>query len=72
MLLEGVPYIAFKSPKGFLPCVSHLFWVKEENDENCSIMKQVEVIKREVAVDWQQIMFDVDAVLAPTRYGPYL
>ena len=67
-----MPYIAFKSPKGLLPYVTVLFWVKEENDENCDVMKQVETMRREVAVDGLQIKFDVDAVLAPTRYVLYL
>ena len=72
LLLDDVPYIAFKSPKGLLPYVTVLFWVKEENDENCDVMKQVETMRREVAVDGLQIKFDVDAVLAPTRYVLYL
>ena len=72
LLLDDVPYIAFKSPKGLLPYVTALFWVKEENDENCDVMKQVETMRREVAVDGLQIKFDVDAVLAPTRYVLYL
>ena len=72
LLLEDVPYIAFKSPKGLLPYVTVLFWVKEENDENCDVMKQVETMRREVAVDGLQIKFDVDPVLAPTRYVLYL
>ena len=72
LLLEDVPYIAFKSPKGLLPYVTVLFWVKEENNENCDVMKQVETMRREVAVDGLQIKFDVDAVLAPTRYVLYL
>ena len=72
LLLDDVPYIAFKSPKGLLPYVTVLFWVKEENDENCDVMKQVETTRREVAVDGLQIKFDVDAVLAPTRYVLYL
>ena len=72
LLLEDVPYIAFKSPKGLLPYVTVLFWVKEENDENCDVMKQVETMRREVAVDGLQMKFDVDAVLAPTRYVLYL
>ena len=72
LLLEDVPYIAFKSPKGLLPYVTVLFWVKEENDENCGVMKQVETMRREVAVDGLQMKFDVDAVLAPTRYVLYL
>ena len=72
LLLEDVPYIAFKSPKGLLPYVTVLFWVKEENDENCDVMKQVETMRREVAVDGLKMKFDVDAVLAPTRYVLYL
>ena len=35
-------------------------------------MKQVETMRREVAVDGLQIKFDIDAVLAPTRYVLYL
>ena len=72
LLLEDVSYIAFKSPKCLLPYVTVLFWVKEENDENCDVMKQVETMRREVAVDGLQIKFDVDPVLAPTRYVLYL
>ena len=67
-----MPYIAFKSPKGLLSYVTVLFWGKEENDENCDVMKQVETMRREVAVDGLQIKFDVDDVLAPTRYVLYL
>ena len=69
LLLEDVPYIAFKSPKGLLPFVTVLFWVKEQN---CDVMKQVETMKREVAVDGLQIKFDVDVVLAPTQYVLYV
>ena len=72
LLLKDVTYIAFKSPKGLLPYVTVLFWVKEKNDENCDVMQQIETMKREVAVDGLQIKFDVDAVLAPTRYVLYL
>ena len=71
LLLENVPYIAFKSPKGLLPYVTILFWIKEENDEDCDVMKQVETMKRKVAVDGLQIKFDVDTVLAPSRYVLY-
>ena len=75
LLLEDVPYIAFKSPKGLLPYVTVLFSVREENDENCDAMKQVETIRREVAVDGFQIKFDVDPVLAQKtvyRFDPYV
>ena len=72
LLLEDVPYIAFKSSKGLLPYVTVLFWVKEENDKNCDVMKQVGTMRREVAVDGLQIKFDVDPVLARTRYVLYL
>ena len=72
LLLDDVPYIAFKYPKGLLPYVTVLFWIKEENDENCDVMKQVETMRRKVAVDGLQIKFDVDAVLAPTQYVLYV
>ena len=51
LLLEDVPYITFKSPKDLLPYLTVLFWVKEENDKNGDVMKQVETMRREVAVD---------------------
>ena len=67
VLFEDTPYIVFKSPKESRPYVTVLFWACDPQEEKCSVFKDTDAIRKEVAEDREEINVDIDAVFAPSR-----
>ena len=72
VLFEDTPYIVFKSPKESRPYVTVPFWACDPQKEKCSVLKHLDAVRKEVAVDRVEIKIDIDAVFAPARYVLYL
>ena len=63
VLFEDTPYIVFKSPKESRPYVSVLFWACDPQEEKCSVLKHMDAVRKEVAVDKVEIKIDIDTSL---------
>ena len=72
VLFEDTPYIVFKSPKESRLYVIVLFWACDFQEENCSVLKHLDAVRKDVAVNGVEIKIDIDAVFAPPRYVLYL
>ena len=72
MVMQDGAYIVFKPKSETKEYVILLFWSTSIDESECKIQQQVEIVKKEIAVDNFRLMFRVENVADPKRQFHYL
>ena len=68
ILIKEVPFIVFKPKCEFKPYLNVVFWIKDEDEDCCSIINRIESVKKEIAVDGINIKFEPEKIFFPSTY----
>ena len=71
-MLKTYPYILFKPKAKSKDYVVVLFWATTNDDSNCLIQTEAQIIEKEIAVDQFKLRFAVENVTAPKQQFFYL